>query len=302
MSNLVAQEVDSLSMEAIEKLLIDGDLKALSPLQRVAYYKIVCQEVGLNFKTRPFDYLVLNGKMVLYINKGGTDQLRKIHSVSIKIVAREKIGDVYVVTANARDRSGREDESTGAVALGKSYGDSLANLYMKAETKAKRRVTLSIVGLGMLDESEVESISGAKKVSREVAETAQDVLPAPAKVPATETASKVVADETEKKEMNSSEITLKWDGTHAYRLDVNHDKLDEWVFPSLPSKPQFAGKKLKEINENDLLYLIESVRAFQKTKPIKSFDYAYAISHVQEFLIYFGHMPEEGRVLPLRPE
>jgi hypothetical protein len=29
---------------------------------------------------------------------------------------------------------------------------------MKAETKAKRRVTLSICGLGMLDESEVESL------------------------------------------------------------------------------------------------------------------------------------------------
>jgi hypothetical protein len=37
----------------------------------------------------------------------------------------------------------------------------MANALMKAETKAKRRVTLSICGLGMLDESEVESIPGA---------------------------------------------------------------------------------------------------------------------------------------------
>jgi hypothetical protein len=36
---------------------------------------------------------------------------------------------------------------------------------MKAETKSKRRVTLSIVGLGMLDESEVDSIPGAKAVT-----------------------------------------------------------------------------------------------------------------------------------------
>ena len=35
---------------------------------------------------------------------------------------------------------------------------------MKAVTKAKRRVTLSICGLGMLDETEVESIPGAKAV------------------------------------------------------------------------------------------------------------------------------------------
>jgi len=35
---------------------------------------------------------------------------------------------------------------------------------MKAETKAKRRVTLAICGLGFLDESEVDSIKGATQV------------------------------------------------------------------------------------------------------------------------------------------
>ena len=35
---------------------------------------------------------------------------------------------------------------------------------MKAETKAKRRVTLSICGMGWLDESEIESIPNAKPV------------------------------------------------------------------------------------------------------------------------------------------
>ena len=36
--------------------------------------------------------------------------------------------------------------------------NALANAIMKAETKAKRRVTLSICGLGMLDETELETI------------------------------------------------------------------------------------------------------------------------------------------------
>jgi hypothetical protein len=35
-------------------------------------------------------------------------------------------------------------------------GEALANATMKAETKAKRRLTLSLVGLGFLDESEIE--------------------------------------------------------------------------------------------------------------------------------------------------
>src|SRR5690606_24912460 len=40
----------------------------------------------------------------------------------------------------------------------------LANAYMKAETKAKRRVTLSICGLGWLDETETETIPDAHRV------------------------------------------------------------------------------------------------------------------------------------------
>jgi hypothetical protein len=57
----------------------------------------------------------------------------------------------------------------GAVSLLDKYGkllppEELANAFMKAETKAKRRVTLSICGLGFLDESEIESIAEAKRV------------------------------------------------------------------------------------------------------------------------------------------
>jgi hypothetical protein len=43
---------------------------------------------------------------------------------------------------------------TLAVAIGALKGDALANAPMKAETKSKRRVTLSLAGLGWLDETE----------------------------------------------------------------------------------------------------------------------------------------------------
>ncbi|MEK9723282.1 MAG: hypothetical protein VW405_07335 [Rhodospirillaceae bacterium] len=72
--------------------------------------------------------------------------------------------DVFVVTAIAADKTGRTDAATGAVAIGNLTGESLANALMKAETKAKRRVTLSLCGLGMLDESEVETIPDAQVV------------------------------------------------------------------------------------------------------------------------------------------
>ncbi len=44
-------------------------------------------------------------------------------------------------------------------------GDAKANKLMHAETKAKRRATLSLVGLGMLDESELHSIKNAQAFS-----------------------------------------------------------------------------------------------------------------------------------------
>jgi hypothetical protein len=86
--------------------------------------------------------------------------LRRLHGISIYIANRERMGDIYVVTARAKDRTGREDESPGAVPLGNLKGDALANALMKAETKAKRRVTLSIAGLGWLDETELATIPG----------------------------------------------------------------------------------------------------------------------------------------------
>ena len=142
----------------IEQVLIGGDLARLTEGERLQYYKAVCESVGLNPLTKPFDYITLNGKLTLYARKDATDQLRNIHKVSISIPSREQIGDVYVVTAQAKNADGREDSSTGAVFIGGLRGDALANAIMKAETKAKRRVTLSICGLGLLDETELEII------------------------------------------------------------------------------------------------------------------------------------------------
>lgn len=147
---------------AFEKALIEGDLKALTPDQRLSFYKEVCDSVGLNPLTKPFEYITLNGKLTLYAKRDATDQLRKINKVSIKIKEVKTINDIYVVIAEATDKDGREDSSTGAVNIKGLQGDNLANAFMKAETKAKRRVTLSVCGLGLLDESEVDSIKDAK--------------------------------------------------------------------------------------------------------------------------------------------
>jgi hypothetical protein len=144
--------------DTVARVLLHGDLKQLTPSQKISYYRAVCESVGLNPLTQPFAYINLNGKEILYALKGATDQLRQVHHVAITIAAREVVEDTYIVTARASLPDGRTDESIGAVPLGGLKGENRANAMMKAETKAKRRVTLSMVGLGMLDESEVESL------------------------------------------------------------------------------------------------------------------------------------------------
>lgn len=151
-------------MDLVEQVVMQGDLKLLSAKDRLAYYAQVCTSVGINPLTKPFDYLNLNGKLVLYANRNAAEQIRRVHGVSIKIVAREKVDDLYIVSAQATDKTGRSDEAIGAVNLSGLKGEALANATMKAETKAKRRVTLSLCGLGMLDETEVVTIPGARAI------------------------------------------------------------------------------------------------------------------------------------------
>ncbi len=172
----MSTELQTAQFSQIENVLINGDLATLKPEERVIYYNRVCESTRLNPLTRPFEYIKLNGKLTLYARKDCTDQLRAVHGISIRITGREKIGDVYIVTASATSKDGRCDESTGAVNISGLKGEAMANAFMKAETKAKRRVTLSIAGLGLLDEHEVETVPNAMKVDLETGEIIEGEL------------------------------------------------------------------------------------------------------------------------------
>lgn len=166
-------------------LEVKGNLAELTEEERHEYYMAVVKSVGLNSLTRPFAFITLEGKLVLYALKDCTEQLRKIHKVSTKILGKELIDDIYTVHVHAIDKEHREDEDIGAVHMkypeffldptdqqlkkhpkaGKPLvGVDRANTIMKAVTKAKRRVTLSICGLGMLDESEIADALAAEKL------------------------------------------------------------------------------------------------------------------------------------------
>ncbi len=167
----------------IESVIVKGDLAKLSPQERTQYYVEVCKSAGLNPLMKPFEYITLNNKLTLYALRGCTDQLRQIHGVSVEEMSGAAHGDIWVVTCKVKNAQGRTDMSTGAVSLGTLKGEALANALMKAETKAKRRATLSLCGLGLLDETEVETIPGATIGAPKDITPASPINPAPPRPP-----------------------------------------------------------------------------------------------------------------------
>lgn len=163
MVNALIKQEQPLAQQ-IEQVVISGDLKNLQPAQRVDYYNRVCLSVGLNPYTRPFEYITLNGKLTLYARRDAADQLRSLHGISLSKPNIDYKDDMVIVTVEAVDRQGRTDADLGAVNIKNLQGEARANAIMKAITKAKRRVTLSLAGLGWLDENEVDSIPDAQRV------------------------------------------------------------------------------------------------------------------------------------------
>lgn len=227
-----------ISPEIMQKVLT-GDLRTLTPTERVEYYNHVCESVGLNPLTKPFDYITLNGKVQLYAKKDATDQLRAVNNISVKILERESRDGLYIVVAQAIDKTGRIDESLAAVTTQNFKGDQLANALMKCETKAKRRVTLSIVGLGWLDETELETINPADMQRAVFPEDEK-----PEKISKAAKVEKVEAEKAEKQEEKPAEAEK------AEKAEKQEKQ-----------KEQKSAKK-SEQNEN-ASYI---VRAFKETK------------------------------------
>jgi hypothetical protein len=161
-------------MSANDIVYLLDDLSQLTVQQRNNYYLRVCEALGLNPLTRPFRYIVLQGKLTLYATKNATDQLAKIHKISCELIQAEHINindvQLYRVVCRAWTPDNVSTVSSGVVALPKAgdikdkdeamaYAAAIANAMMRAETKAKRRAILSLVGLSLLDESELDTVT-----------------------------------------------------------------------------------------------------------------------------------------------
>ena len=186
MSNVVSMKEGAiLDPKVIESIVMNGDLSKLQPAQKVAYYNYRCSQAGLDPAAKPFDLLKLNGKEILYANAQCTQQLCAIHKLSTQVTHREKMDDIYLVSVRVTGADGRLSENQGAVAIAHLKGDALANAVLKATTKAIRRAVLAHCGLGMLDETEAETIPNARmepmvQISAEAAPSLSEILAKPA--------------------------------------------------------------------------------------------------------------------------
>ena len=180
----------------LEEILINGEISSLTETQRIEYVGALCKSLGLNPLLRPFQFIRFDGKIQLYATRTCAEQLREVKKLSIPRVDVKKEGDYIFCEVTIIDASGRQDTETaclwlkqvkkawneasrkmeivrqnGQPVIEDLAGADYANAHMKVVTKAKRRATLAFAGLGILDESEIDTLEGAK-VSKDALMTA----------------------------------------------------------------------------------------------------------------------------------
>jgi hypothetical protein len=171
--------------ERIENALIDGNLAQLTPQERVQLYMQTCKSLKLNPLTKPFGYILVKGwsgddeKLILYATRNCTDQLRSVYGASDVPGSLKRSESPTELTAEIAvvGRNGRVSTDVGVIpmeqfsrARGKYMlqGRDLANAKMHVVTKARRRATLALYGLGgIVDESELDTMQVVGGVTKE---------------------------------------------------------------------------------------------------------------------------------------
>lgn len=172
--------------DKVEQALIGGNLINLSSEERVSLVMATCKSLRLNPLTNPFIFILVQDwendseRLILYASRNCTDQLRMIHGVTeVQPLEQWDEDEMLMARAYLRDRSGRCASDIGAIPR-KRYskkkgtwyelsGSMLANAKMHVGTKATRRATLKLVGLGgaVIDESELDTMNVIGGVTRE---------------------------------------------------------------------------------------------------------------------------------------
>ena len=233
--------------DVLHEIALKGDLRGLNDDQLTRYYFYTCQQFGLNPVTKPFDIITFkDGRKVMYANKNCAEQLRILHGISVVEIEQKHEGELYVVKVSVKDKTGRVDGDIGVVSTkgyeGKNLtGEMLANKMMTATTKAKRRATYSICGLGMLDETEVETIPGVTtSVFKEIPAKESVVNPVVNPVD-TKELEKLHAEFSQKLSSARDRLVLGTIGKQVHNSDLTEEQKED-----LRQKYSIRSQELKE--------------------------------------------------------
>lgn len=153
----MSKQVAELSpAQLFSRYVLTNNLTGFTDRQRANLISHLCKAWKLDFNQQPFIIINTQGKEKLYLSKAGSEQVRDRNKVSINQVDTKIEGDMVIVTAQATLPSGRQDSDVGVVSVKGLSGENLSNAMLKAVTKAKRRVTLSICGLPVSDVVEAD--------------------------------------------------------------------------------------------------------------------------------------------------
>lgn len=125
-----------------------GACNNLSPDQQAEYKTFLCAKMGVSPLLQPIDLIPTKNGLRPYLNKGAAELIRDERKISITDIEVSEKNGMFVAICKVRAMNGRVDCDMGACQKGNEPENSL----MKAVTKAKRRATLSMCGLGAIIE------------------------------------------------------------------------------------------------------------------------------------------------------
>jgi len=133
----------------------EGNLDQMTDEAKTRFVIEASRMLGLNPVMGPFLVVKFEGRSVLYLTKAGAEQLAGLHRVSTEVTSKGVEFGLYTVTVRARQGE-RFAEATGAVPFETADGKMIpiaqrARVIKIAETQARRRSILALIGLGFLD-------------------------------------------------------------------------------------------------------------------------------------------------------
>jgi len=172
--------------DILANVFIHGDISKLTNEQKATYVAQICNRLGLDPYTQPFRILKQKTPSgtseILYATKSCAEQLMAKHKISTEISEVKVDRTLGIATCKCEASLIGRSRVTSAMSavqvativqikdnpiprLDMFLGETLCNALMKCETKATRRAVLRLMGLGMIDETETETIANSVTVS-----------------------------------------------------------------------------------------------------------------------------------------